>query len=185
MVYTQCPRLHDHVGNRAQPQLQLPQGGVPQPRELHGVRGEPQGQQQAHPVLPEVHGRERPGLIRRPQFHIPDTARRRLSGHFSSSSDHWQMHMHMHVHQNMHQNMHQHVHMHMNMNRNIKRGETMIPADVTSIIENSIIESNRLEFKKDWNPEKIDIVCEYIKDSQAILKKMISAAEAPAGADGK
>ena len=45
--------------------------------------------------------------------------------------------------------------MHMNMNRNIKRGETMIPADVTSIIENSIIESNRLEFKKDWNPEKV------------------------------
>ena len=39
--------------------------------------------------------------------------------------------------------------------------------------------------EKDWNPEKIDIVCEYIKDSQAILKKMISAAEAPAGADGK
>ena len=39
--------------------------------------------------------------------------------------------------------------------------------------------------EKDWNPEKIDIVCEYIKDSQAILKKMISVAEAPAGADGK
>lgn len=38
---------------------------------------------------------------------------------------------------------------------------------------------------KDWNPEKIDLVREYLKDSQAILKKMIAAIESPAGADDK
>lgn len=39
--------------------------------------------------------------------------------------------------------------------------------------------------EKDWNPEKIDLVREYLKDSQAILKKMIVTIESPAGADGK
>lgn len=36
-----------------------------------------------------------------------------------------------------------------------------------------------------WNPAKIDLVREYIKDSQTILKKMINAMESPAGTDGK
>ena len=31
----------------------------------------------------------------------------------------------------------------------------MIPVDITSILENSIIENSRLEFKRDWNPEKV------------------------------
>lgn len=36
-----------------------------------------------------------------------------------------------------------------------------------------------------WNPAKIDLVREYIKDSHAILKKMINAMESPARADDK
>lgn len=35
------------------------------------------------------------------------------------------------------------------------RGQTMIPVNVADIIEGSIIESNRIEFKRDWNPERI------------------------------
>lgn len=31
----------------------------------------------------------------------------------------------------------------------------MIPVNVADIIEGSIIESNRIEFKRDWNPERI------------------------------
>ncbi len=39
--------------------------------------------------------------------------------------------------------------------------------------------------EKDWNPDKIDLVREYLKDSQAILKKMIAAIEPPSGAEDK
>lgn len=43
----------------------------------------------------------------------------------------------------------------------------------------------KLFSEKDWNPEKIDLVREYLKDSQAILKKMIATIDSPAGTDGK
>lgn len=39
--------------------------------------------------------------------------------------------------------------------------------------------------EKSWNPERIDLVREYLKDSQAILKKMIATIESPSGTDGK
>lgn len=39
--------------------------------------------------------------------------------------------------------------------------------------------------EKDWGPEKINLVREYLKDSQAILKKMIATIDSPAGTDSK
>ncbi len=38
---------------------------------------------------------------------------------------------------------------------------------------------------QDWNPAKIDLVCEYLKDSQAILKKMLAAMEPQDSIDRK
>ena len=45
-----------HVSDRTEPELQLSEDRMPQARELHGMRGVPQGRGEEDPVLPQVHG---------------------------------------------------------------------------------------------------------------------------------
>lgn len=45
--------------------------------------------------------------------------------------------------------------------------------------------SGQIVFPKDWNPAKIDLVREYIKDSQAILQKMFASMEPQSNSDHK
>lgn len=47
------------------------------------------------------------------------------------------------------------------------------------------MEPRRAYFPRDWNPAKIDLVREYLKDSQAILEKMLAAMEPQDSTDRK
>ena len=45
----------------------------------------------------------------------------------------------------------------------------MLPIDVKSLIDDALIENNRIEFKKDWNPEKIlHTICAFANDMDNI-----------------